>query len=38
MREIFIAKFTALLAFMSMAIVATSTLPSIVLPTVMGGG
>ncbi len=38
MREIFIAKFTALLAFMSMAIVATTALPSIALPAVMGGG
>jgi hypothetical protein len=38
MRELFVAQFTALLAFMSMAIVATTVLPSIVLPTVMGGG
>jgi hypothetical protein len=38
MRELFIAKFTALLAFMTMAIVATTALPSIVLPGVMGGG
>jgi hypothetical protein len=38
MRDVFVAKFTALLAFMSMAIVATTALPSILLPTVMGGG
>lgn len=38
MRDLFIAKFTALLAFMSMAIVATTALPSILLPAVMGGG
>ena len=38
MRELFIAKFTALLAFMSLAIVATTALPSIVLPAVMAGG
>jgi hypothetical protein len=38
MREIFIAKFTALLAFMSLAIVAVAALPSIVFPSVMAGG
>jgi hypothetical protein len=37
MRELFIAKFTALVVFMSLAIAATTALPSIVLPTVMGG-
>src|SRR5580704_1228644 len=35
--EIFIAKFAALLAFMSLAILATTALPSIVFPTVMSG-
>jgi len=38
MRDIFVAKFTALLTFMSAAIFAASALPSIMLPTVMGGG
>ena len=38
MRQLFIAKFTALLAFMSLAIVATTALPSIELPAVMAGG
>ncbi len=37
MRDLFIAKFTALLAFMSLAIVATTALPSIVFPAVMSG-
>src|SRR5580692_857614 len=37
MRELFIAKFTALLAFMSLVIVATTALPSIVFPGVMSG-
>src|ERR1035438_7790354 len=35
--ELFIAKFTALLAFMSLAIVAITALPSIVFPAVMAG-
>jgi hypothetical protein len=34
-REIFVAKFTALLAFVSIFIVATNLLPSIILPAVM---
>jgi hypothetical protein len=38
MRELFVAKFTALLAFMSLAVVATTALPSIVFPAVMSGG
>src|SRR5580658_5288703 len=37
MRELFVAKFTALLAFMSLAIVATTSLPSLVFPAVMSG-
>ncbi len=37
MRELFVAKFTALLAFMSLAIVSTTALPSLVFPAVMSG-
>jgi|SRR5579863_1872805 len=37
-RDVFVAKFTALLAFMSLAIFATTALPSIVFPAVMSGG
>jgi hypothetical protein len=36
-REIFVAKFTALLAFVSIFMVATNLLPSIILPAVMAG-
>ena len=37
MRDIFMAKFAALAAFASLTIVATASLPSIVLPAVMNG-
>jgi hypothetical protein len=38
MRDVFVAKFTALLGFMSLAILAITALPSIVFPAVMSGG
>src|SRR5882762_7889760 len=37
MREVFVAKFTALVAFASLFIVAITFLPSAILPTVMAG-
>jgi hypothetical protein len=37
MRDIFVAKFTALLAFASMAVLGVTTLPSVLFPAVMAG-
>lgn len=37
MRDIFVAKFTALLAFASMTVVAVTSLPSVLFPAVMAG-
>jgi hypothetical protein len=37
MRDIFVAKFTALLVFASMAVLAVTTLPSVLFPAVMAG-
>lgn len=38
MRDVFVAKFTALTAFAALATVATTSLPSVVLPAVMSSG
>jgi hypothetical protein len=38
MRDVFVAKFTALTAFAALATAATTSLPSVVLPAVMSGG